>query len=145
MTKIITSNTEETIEFGKDFAKKLRGGELISLVGDLGGGKTTFMKGLAKNLDIKENIASPTFVILKEYLGKIDKKPINLVHVDAYRMETVEDIKSVGLEDYFGHKDVVIVVEWAERIVKILPPVNWEIKFEFVDENTREITYGLID
>lgn len=144
---MITHHTQETIQAGIDFAKKLRGGEVLALEGDLGSGKTTFMKGLAEGLGIKEIITSPTFVLLKEYsilrpnlhFGSASQG-VNLVHVDAYRVETIEDIKSVGIEDYLNRNDVILAIEWAEKIKALLPKdVIW-IKFKTVNENTRKIT-----
>lgn len=143
---MILNNAEETIEYGQKFAKNIKGGEVLALTGDLGSGKTTFIKGLAEGLKVAENITSPTFVILKKYDAKIDDREIEFVHVDAYRAESIEDIKSVGIEDYLGREDVVIAVEWAEKILEILPaspaggPENTiNINFKHLNENSREI------
>lgn len=144
-----TKNQEETMDLAAKIARDLKGGEILALTGDLGAGKTTFAKGLAEALKVEEPITSPTFVILKKYPAKLSNgQNIELVHIDAYRCETPEDIKSVGIEDYLGRDDVVLVVEWAEKIQEILPirqsqgrPENIiNINFEFVDENSREIS-----
>lgn len=135
----ITHSPEETIELARKFAKKLRGGEILALTGELGGGKTTFVKGLAEELKVADTITSPTFVMLKSYPAKIGKKNIEFVHVDAYRVETIEDIKSVGIEDYLNRDDVVLAIEWAEKIRKILPPKTINIEFQAIDKNSREI------
>lgn len=147
---MISHNLQETIELAKKFTKKLKGGEVIGLVGELGAGKTTFVKGLAEGLKIKNIITSPTFVILKEY--KIPRSSIypflhssnhpTLVHIDAYRAETLEDIKSVGIEDYLNRKDTIIVIEWAEKIRKILPKSTIYINFRHKSETEREILIG---
>jgi len=142
---MITKNAQETIEFAQKFAQKLKGGEVLALVGDLGSGKTTFMKGLAEGLKVNETITSPTFVLLKPYPGKIKTKKIQLVHVDAYRVESLEDIQSVGIEDYLGCRDVILAVEWAEKIKDILPKKLIQLNFRMLDENTREITYDFND
>lgn len=144
---MITRNQAETIEAGIKFAKSLKGGEVLALVGDLGSGKTTFMKGLAEGLKVNEVITSPTFVLLKSYHGKISApgrsasggKDIELVHVDAYRVDTIEDIKSVGIEDYLNRDDVILAIEWADKIKKILPKNAIEIKFKTLNKNKREI------
>lgn len=139
---MITKNNNETIRFGKEFAKKLTGGEVIALTGDLGSGKTTFTQGLAKGLKVKNNITSPTFVLLKNYHGKIKDTIIELVHIDAYRVQNVEDIKSAGIEDYLNRKDIIMVIEWAENIKEILPKKIININFKNIDddsENLREI------
>ena len=139
---MLSKSPEETIEFGLRFAKKLKGGEVIGLIGELGSGKTTFIKGLAEGLRVDDTITSPTFVILKPYRGKIANKKIELVHIDAYRIESIDDIKSVGIEDYLGRDDVIIVVEWAEKIREILSQNTIYINFKHKEGSAREITVG---
>lgn len=144
---MITRNFQETIQLAQEFAKKLKGGKIIGLIGELGSGKTTFVKGLAKGLGIREQITSPTFVMLKEYdilrpkvhLRGVPKKVRILVHVDAYRAGNINDIKSLGIEDYLNRTDVIIVIEWAEKIRKILPKSTIYISFKHKSENEREI------
>lgn len=153
---MITKNSEETIEYGQKFAQKLKGGEVIGLIGELGAGKTVFVKGLAQGLGIKEKITSPTFVILKEYHANRANHAKNIlrpkdhlrgglykvktmVHIDAYRIESLDDIKSAGIQDYLGRDDIIVAVEWAEKIKKILPKNTIYIKFKHKSENQREI------
>ena len=135
-----TRSAKETIKLAKDFAQKLKGREVIGLIGDLGSGKTTFTKGIAEGLGIKELITSPTFVILKQYDGRIENRKIEVIHIDAYRAETPDDIKSVGIEDYFGRDDVVVVVEWAEKVKEILPKSTIYIEFKYRYKDEREIS-----
>lgn len=135
-----THSAEETMSFASQIAEQLQGGEILALHGDLGGGKTTFTKGLAEALKVEESITSPTFVMLKVYPAKVKDKKIQLVHIDAYRTETIEDIKSVGIEDYLDCGDVVIVIEWAEKIKEILPDNIIDINFKYIEKNNREIT-----
>lgn len=140
LEKNITYSPLETMELAMNLAQTLVGGEVLALHGDLGGGKTTFTKGLAEALKVVETVTSPTFVMLKNYPAKLSQnQKIELVHIDAYRSDTIEDIKSVGIEDYLNRKDVVMVVEWAEKIMEILPYNMIEIIFKFIDNNTREI------
>ncbi|MBM2820256.1 MAG: hypothetical protein HW405_16 [Candidatus Berkelbacteria bacterium] len=136
---MISNNQLETIEYARKLARKLKGGATIGLIGELGSGKTTFVKGLAEGLSVEETITSPTFVILKAYPGKIDKKNIDFVHIDAYRVENLDDIKSVGIEDFFNRDDVVMIIEWAEKIKKILPDNTIYIDFKHISENKRKI------
>lgn len=145
---MISHSTQETMKFAQEFARKLKGGEVVGLIGELGSGKTVFVKGLAQGLRIKEKITSPTFVLLKLYdilrpqthLRGVRKKVRVLVHVDAYRMESLEDIKSVGIEDYLGRDDTIMVIEWAEKIKEILPKDTIYIKFGHLSQNSRKIT-----
>lgn len=120
--KKITNNEKETFNFANNYAKKLKGGEIIGLIGDLGAGKTVFTKGLAKGLEIKETITSPTFVIMKVYKVKSNLLKIKcLVHIDAYRLRSVRDLEAIGALEYFNKKDTITVIEWPENIKKILP------------------------
>ena len=138
--KILTSSAAETMALAEKIARKFNGGEVLALHGDLGGGKTTFTKGLAEALRVEEVITSPTFVMLKKYPAKLENgKNIEFVHIDAYRVESIEDIKSVGIEDFLGRSDVVMVVEWAEKIREILPQNIIELNFKFIDDNSRQI------
>jgi tRNA threonylcarbamoyladenosine biosynthesis protein TsaE len=118
----ITNSEKETFEFAKKFAKKLKGGEVIGLVGDLGAGKTVFVKGLAAELGVKQNITSPTFVLMKVYKIRNLKSEIrNLIHIDAYRVKNAEDLTAIGAKEYFNRPDAITVIEWADKIKKILP------------------------
>ena len=127
--KKITKSEKETFEFARDFARKLKGGETIGLVGDLGAGKTIFTKGLAKGLGVKQTITSPTFVLMKIYdvkspsnsAGKQKSKVNCLCHIDAYRLRSENDLLALGVEEYFERDDSVVVIEWADKIKKILP------------------------
>jgi len=122
MREIITKSEKETFEFAKNFAKTLHGGEVITLQGDLGAGKTVFTKGLAKGLGIENNVTSPTFVVMKNYkIENRETKIKELVHVDAYRLSSGEDLKAIGTQEYFAREDCVVVIEWPEKVKKALP------------------------
>jgi len=134
---ITTNSTEETKELAEDFAKKLKGGEILALKGDLGSGKTTFVQGLARELKIKERITSPTFVILN--LHQADKG-LSLAHFDLYRLKDEVDLEGIGATDYLGKKNIISVIEWPEKAKKLLPKNTIWINFDHLDENKRKIT-----
>jgi tRNA threonylcarbamoyladenosine biosynthesis protein TsaE len=123
----------------------LKGGEIIGLIGELGGGKTTFVKGLAKGLGIRDLVTSPSFVLIKEY--KIKSQISNLksqilTHIDLYRLKNIEEIESLGLLDYLGKPDKIVVIEWAEKIKNMLekiPAKKIWVEFEYLNENKRKI------
>ncbi len=128
--KIITSSPAETYQFGKNLANKLKGGETMGLIGNLGSGKTTLVKGLAKGLGIKQTITSPTFVLMKVYKTK-HKTIKQLVHVDCYRVPGIE-LETIGLSDYLNQPDTVVAIEWAEKIPK---KFKMTIKLQFKTKN----------
>ncbi len=132
--KILSKNSDETVELGQKLAGKLRGGEVVALYGDLGGGKTQFTKGIAKGLGVKDDIISPTFVIRREYKGQ----KLNLLHYDFYRFETPDEELIESLEEGIN-TDNVTVIEWAERVEEYLPENSIKITFHYVSENEREI------
>ena len=133
----ITKSTEETFEVGRRIGADLKGGEIIALIGEMGAGKTTFVQGLAKGLGVKNKIVSPTFILMRSYMGKL-----NLYHLDLYRLEgNIEDhVKNLGLFDIWRDEKNVVVVEWAEKIQNILPKETIWIKFESIDEDQRKIS-----
>ncbi len=111
----------------------------MALSGDLGAGKTTFVKGLAKGLGITKNITSPTFVILKSYKTNGRGGIRHLVHLDCYRMEDKSDAEGIGLPEYFKQKGTLVLIEWPEKIESILPRTTKYINFEYLEENSRKI------
>ena len=132
--KIITHNPEETIELGKKIAVTLLKGDVILLYGDLGSGKTTFTKGIGEGLGLKSSpINSPTFVLVREYKAKLP-----IYHLDLYRLDRLEDIEGIGIEEYL-YGDGVTIIEWAEKIKDILPKRYLSVKLKIKDKDEREI------
>ncbi len=146
-----TKNAEETQVLAARLVKQWRGGDVVGLVGDLGAGKTTFVQGGAKALGIKRAVRSPTFLRMQVYpvpvIARSRKRRGNLhvvrllrrarnddlkyfVHIDAYRIKNPEQLLELGLEEYLGRKDTLIVIEWAEKVKKILPRRMRWIRFE---------------
>lgn len=121
MKQVISKTEEQTHQIAANLAKHLKGGEIIALEGDLGAGKTTFVKGLARSLGIKKHITSPTFVLMKIYpISNIQYPISNLVHVDCYRLDDVQELFYLGLEEYLNRKDSIVIIEWADKIKNYL-------------------------
>src|SRR6056297_790573 len=138
--KTISHSQEQTIKIAKKISHHLKGAETIALSGNLGAGKTVFIKGLAKSLGLEENITSPTFVLMKTYKLPNKKKNIEyFIHVDAYRLKGANELINIGIKDWFNKKNTVVAIEWANKIKNILPKntkfVN--IKHKFNKANTR--------
>ena len=140
MKNFITNSPQETKELAKDFVPKLKGGEVLGLIGELGAGKTVFVKGLAEGLGIKATVNSPTFVLMKIYDSqKSGVKGQNLVHVDAYRINRPGELLAIGLGEYLSNKNSLVVIEWAEKVKKILPSNSIIINFNIRNNNQRII------
>jgi tRNA threonylcarbamoyladenosine biosynthesis protein TsaE len=142
MKKIIRSE-KEMRRFAASFAKTLKGGGTLALVGGLGAGKTTFVKGLAKALGIEEEITSPTFVYMHVHKTR-DRRPeagsrIQLfVHVDAYRGDA-GTMREIGLEEYMGRPDTVTVIEWGDKVKDILPSDTVMLNFFHAGGDRRDV------
>jgi tRNA threonylcarbamoyladenosine biosynthesis protein TsaE len=121
--EILTVGEEETKKLGKKLATVLKEGDVISLSGELGSGKTVFVKGLAEGLEAKEEVTSPSFVLLNVYPGRI-----KLYHFDLYRITAEEFWETMG-GDFF-YEDGVVVLEWGEKAEKLLPSSSLKVKFE---------------
>ncbi|WP_047986101.1 tRNA (adenosine(37)-N6)-threonylcarbamoyltransferase complex ATPase subunit type 1 TsaE [Ornithinibacillus californiensis] len=135
MSKYIveTNDVEETLQIAEKLARQLKPGDLLTLEGDLGAGKTTFTKGIAAGLGISRTLSSPTFTIVKEYEGTIP-----LYHMDVYRLEHSDE--DIGFEEYFDGNGVS-VVEWAQFIEEYLPIERLNITIKYLDEQSRAIEF----
>ena len=131
----ISKSVKETIRAGETLAGKLKAGDVVALVGELGAGKTVFTKGIAKGLGVKDvrYVNSPTFVIIKEYKAKLP-----LYHFDIYRLNTSTILDSESYEEYF-YGDGVTVIEWADKIRKLLPKRYLEVRLSVAGEGKRRI------
>ena len=136
--EIITTSSVETKDFAKNLAKETSVGTIVALIGDLGSGKTTFSLGFAEGLDIFETVVSPTFKLVSEYDGGKCK----LIHVDTYRLDSIEDFLNICGEDIIRTPDAIILIEWADKIIDILPPETMQINFQRVSsiENERKLS-----
>ncbi len=133
-----TYSDQETIGLGRRVGALLRGGDVLALAGELGSGKTWFTKGVAVGLEIPSDtiITSPSFTLVNEYEGRWP-----LYHMDAYRLGSLSEFVSAGLEEYF-YMGGVVVMEWADRWPEILPDLKLKVEFVILDEFTREITFS---
>lgn len=129
--KVITKTAKETQQLAQKLASFLFAGSLITLSGQLGAGKTTFTQGLGKGLNIKKNITSPTFTLLKIYQGDLP-----LYHIDAYRLEGLD--QDLGFEEYI-EADGVCVIEWSQFMETILPENRLNIEINILEDDNREL------
>jgi len=138
MATFISHSPADTESLGEQFGRAAQTGLVFALSGDLGAGKTQFVRGLARGLDIAGRVHSPTFTLVNEYGGG----RLKLFHLDLYRLETAEQILSAGIEEYLS-PDGVSVVEWAERIVNFKFQISnfKKVKIEILGESERKIIY----
>ncbi len=118
--KLLSATEKQTQKIGQKLALGLKDGDILCLYGELGAGKTTMVKGLAKGLGIKKEINSPTFALMNIYKTKTRLKTVSLVHIDTYRLKNDQELIDIGAEDYLGAPDTICVVEWPEKIKNLL-------------------------
>lgn len=130
-----SGSTEETIALGDALGRLLRAGDVVGLLGDLGAGKTHFVRGVGEGMgvDPRYTISSPTFTLINEHPG-----PVMLVHVDLYRLEEIDEMVEVGLFDYLGAGGACLV-EWFDRLAGEEPRERLELSLEVVDEDRRRL------
>ncbi|MGB9839839.1 tRNA (adenosine(37)-N6)-threonylcarbamoyltransferase complex ATPase subunit type 1 TsaE [Thermovenabulum sp.] len=136
MVVVRTKSVEETEKLGSIIGKFLRPKDVVALVGELGAGKTALTRGIAKGMGIKEYVVSPTFTIINFYKGVVP-----FVHVDAYRVESEEELEEAGFSDFLD--ECAVVVEWADKVKNLLPESSLWIEIYYVDTIEREFRiYG---
>ncbi len=133
--KYVSKNLDDTLRLAENIESEKFPNMVICLEGELGSGKTVFVKGFANALGIEENITSPTFTIIKEY----PNGELPLYHMDVYRLDEVEE--DIGIRDYYK-KGGVTIIEWADLIKDDLPEERLEINFKIIDENTRVLVFN---
>lgn len=144
--EVITRSSEDTQKVAASFTRFLlanpsKRAQVLALVGDLGSGKTTFIQGLARALGIKDTVLSPTFLIIKEF-NLENKNFKHFYHIDVYRLKNPQELLDLGFKDVVEDPANLIVIEWADKIEKILPPKI--IKVEFQQENShRKILFKI--
>ena len=134
---VVTASPQETIEFAKGLAKGLKPGTVLCLEGQLGSGKTTFIKGLAEGLGLKhpEQVKSPTFVLMHIYKAKVQ-----LYHFDCYRLNSLEELENIGFQDFVNDPQAISCVEWAEKAGDLIPKDARHIRFEILGASKRRLT-----
>lgn len=137
MKEEVTHSEKETMALGRKFARGLKPGDVVCLVGELGAGKTRFVKGMGTAFGIPEKeIRSPTFTLISEHSGELE-----LYHFDCYRLESVREAEEIGAEEYF-HGGGVSVIEWPEIIRDIIPPDAIWIRIERQGPTSRKFVIG---
>jgi tRNA threonylcarbamoyladenosine biosynthesis protein TsaE len=137
----VTESAQGTQKLGEKIANNIGSNTVICLYGDLGSGKTTFVQGLARGLGIKKRILSPTFILMRQY--PINHYPLSInhfYHIDLYRIKDKIDAEALGLTEIWSDPRNLVVIEWPEKIEKMLPKKRINIYFEYLGELERKIT-----
>ena len=133
----ITSNSpDETIELGRNLGSQLKGGEVVAICGQLGSGKTHLIKGIAAGVGATDHkhVNSPTFVIVNEYVGRLD-----IYHIDAYRLDSLSEFEMLGFDD-FCYPQSVVLIEWADKVESVLMTLNYiRVELDHAGETKRTI------
>jgi tRNA threonylcarbamoyladenosine biosynthesis protein TsaE len=127
MERWTTQNDQETISTGRQWARRLKPGDVVAVYGDLGSGKTRFIKGLCEGLGVREHVASPSFTIVNEYRfpgGRV-------FHFDFYRVGSEGEIQDIGFDEYLSDTDAISIIEWADRASMLLPGRRYDVRMSF--------------
>ncbi len=134
MREYLTKNESETEALGEHFAASLPDGSVVAMYGDLGAGKTAFVRGMARGMGLQARVSSPTFTIVNEYLG-----PRTLIHFDMYRLSGAEELFDIGWEDYLA-RGAVCAVEWSENVEDAFFGDEIRVRIEKLSDTGRKIT-----
>lgn len=138
--EIISDSPQKTIELGKKFAASLSGNSIVGLFGDLGSGKTQFVKGICEYFNVKDNISSPTFVIVNEYEGfdNVSNSEVKINHFDLYRLKNIKELLEIGFDNYIESNSVCLI-EWAELTEDYLRKDLIKVYFDYGKNETERI------
>ncbi len=131
-----------TQQLGEDFAAMLNRGDVVALVGDLGAGKTEFVRGVCRFFNVEDIVTSPTFAIINQYDGTMaGGSPVKIYHVDLYRIDTPEELRTVGFDEMVHAQDAIKFIEWPEKASSVMPERHWTVVIETdpADEDARVI------
>lgn len=132
--EIIVLSELETAQLAQDYAALLKAGDVVCLNGNLGSGKTFFVKSICKELGI-DTTSSPSFAIVNEYSGKV-----KVIHVDFYRLKKLEELYDIGFDEYLSNQEAVVFIEWANLFEDILPKKYYSVEITQIDETSRKIS-----
>jgi tRNA threonylcarbamoyladenosine biosynthesis protein TsaE len=137
--EFLSSSPADTLGLGEGLGKHLRPGAVLALSGELGCGKTLLTRGICSGLDVPlRQVNSPTFVLVNEYQGRLP-----VYHMDLYRLGDIEDIVDIGLLDYLARaRSGAVIIEWAEKILPLLPDGHLKIEFQILSARKRRIAFS---
>ena len=133
--KYLTNTEEETISLGSDFAKRLKPGDIVAFYGCLGSGKTQFIKGICDFFNVEEIVTSPTFSIINQYFGTVDRADVPIYHIDLYRIKSTAELNEIGFYDCLFSKNAIKLVEWSEKANGTFPKDRFNVTIQTNEKN----------
>lgn len=130
----IVKSENETRKIAEEFSEILHPGDVVALKGNLGAGKTFFVKNACKKFNVN-NANSPSFAIVNEYMGAV-----NIYHFDFYRIKKPVELYDIGFDEYLIQQNSIVFIEWPDLVPEVLPENRYDVQFEFIDDNSRKIT-----
>lgn len=139
--KYISNSPSETFKIGFDLGHKIKNGNIVTLSGELGSGKTQLISGLCKYFKIDDIVTSPTFSIYNQYFGVLQKEEVIIFHIDLYRIKNLDELNEIGFDEVINNEKIIKLIEWPEIAKNYLRKIDIEIliKIDIADENKREI------
>lgn len=126
---------QETLNLAQEFCKELVIGDIVALIGQLGTGKTLFIRGICDYFKVEEIVTSPTFTIMNQYTGYIQNKEFSIIHIDLFRIKNINELVDLGFLEILSTPNSIILIEWAEKAESLLPRPHFRITFENVETN----------
>ena len=137
---IVSSGADETRSFGCRLARLLKRGDVVAFIGDLGTGKTCLIQGICEELQVRDVVNSPTFILINHYAGELGGEVVPIHHFDVYRLSGEAEFDDLGPEEYFEAPGLCFI-EWADRVAAALPVPRWELRLSHRGEDCREISW----
>ncbi|MCC7263928.1 MAG: tRNA (adenosine(37)-N6)-threonylcarbamoyltransferase complex ATPase subunit type 1 TsaE [Candidatus Latescibacteria bacterium] len=134
----LSHSPEETRALGEQLGRQLQPGEVVAFSGDLGAGKTCMIQGVCAGLGIADQVNSPTFILINEYVGRASGQEVAVYHFDLYRLRSERELEALGAEEYFYGQGICLI-EWPERAHAALPPRRREVVLEHCGPQSRRI------
>lgn len=135
---LVSYSENETINLGKKFASYLKIGDVVAFYGNLGAGKTEFIKGICQHFLVKELVTSPTFTVINQYEGEIHGKDVDIYHIDLYRIKKTEELIEIGFEECIYNSDSIKLIEWAEKAEIKLSKIDYKVSLILNEENENQ-------
>ena len=133
--KYTSNSEEETLELGRKFAERLKAGDVVAIEGDLGSGKTEFIKGIGEYFNVEDTVNSPTFTIMNHYTGMLDDEEIDIFHIDLYRIENEKELAEIGFDECLHSPEYIKLIEWPNKAGDRINNLNYKIIINTDEDN----------